>query len=204
MKLKHLLIINILLAIIIFLNYFSFNKKKDNVFERTLSSSPISTVQKDFIFLNTPTSRMINSSRNICITENGKDSMSLSVYKFDFSVPILKKEQSLSQNFNLFFDSTFLYSINKGLLYINGSPVNQLKNLKILNLTVFNGEILTLGELNHNNAFILGFYRISPYNFKIEKLITLKENSLSHYPEYFLSYMGSFSPAEEKKSYIRL
>lgn len=79
---------------------------------------------------------MINSSRNICITENGKDSMSLSVYKFDFSVPILKKEQSLSQNFNLFFDSTFLYSINKGLLYINGSPVNQLKNLKILNLTV--------------------------------------------------------------------
>ncbi len=192
LKISHLIILNLVLGIIIFLNFSSFfvNEKK-HIFKRVYKESilkPLNICVK--VSDSTFTPVFPSNTPNVFSRKNLN-------YKFTFYDMSMRKEQSkdfeLRNNlFPVFIlkDSIICTDEFAHLSVNNGEPI--FKNLKVSAIKKVKNNFYVLGEHMENNEYVYGFFKL---NQSLKEPITIEiiqKNRSSKFAEYALKYNGNF------------
>lgn len=206
MKIKHLLIINFFLILIIFVNFVIKNDNKKYIFERKFTENKIEIVKNyDLrkVKYYTASSHQIalynkqSDSGNICI--EGK----LLNLNPDFSINSTFKFSVIpdSNPVILNISKKYLLYTLKWKLYINNILLSD--RISVANALFYNeNQILFLGEYQDKDGYNFEFFLFDLKSKTIEKIQVIKNDSVSYFPKYFLQYDGTFKKFGNEIVYV--
>lgn len=207
MKIKHLLIINAFLIFIILFNFVFKNDNKTYTFNRNFTKNRLQVIKKydirnlnyfttssDFIALYKKQSNFENQFVEGKLLELNENFIENSSFKFPINLDFNPVILNVSKN-------VLLYT-HKWNLYINNTLINNNK-IKVVNALFYNeNKILFLGEYQNKKDFDFGFFLLDVNSKIIQKIYTIKNDSTSYFPKYFLQYEGHFKKYGNKIVYV--
>lgn len=208
MKIKHLLIVNLILILLILGNYWSKNSDKKYIFNRNYSPKSIKVIA----------SKKINIENNLYYTA---PSEFIALYKrtIEQKNPVLKgkllginpqfKEEDIftypiHPDLNpiiLFLSKDYCLYTDKWRLYLNNTPIAE--NMRVINAIRYNeNEIVLLGESSTGNLGTFGFFILDLKKQQVREVYSLQTDKISNFPKHFLQYEGNFKILNSKVVYI--
>ena len=191
-KLSHLIIVNLVLGIIIFLNFSSFfvNKKK-HIFNRAYKASILKPLNVCI--------KVSDSTFTPVFPSNAPNVFSRKKlnYKFTFFDMSMQKEKSkdfeLRNNlFPVFIlkDSIICTDEFAHLSVNNGEPLY--KNLKVSAIKKVKNNFYVLGEYLKDKYYIYGFFKLNQFLDEITPIAIIQRDTSSKFAENALKYNGNF------------
>ncbi|REC50448.1 hypothetical protein DRF62_19170 [Chryseobacterium piscium] len=198
-KISHLIIINVIIGIILFFNFYSFSKDPKHIFTRNfISNSDFKFFNKTNLVKKDSTSKFLytlNSYPFIGIYNTDKNN----VHTIDFYADnnVNKKVNTTSYQSSpgesiIFSNPKEVYSIKEGSILKNHEKINFTIPFKAINLFKVNNTMICLVEINNDSLFRTCFISIDLENDEVTIISNIEDNSTSKYAENILKFSGGF------------